>query len=500
MNATATARLKTPEAAPPPPPAPPGGPKPPGKASLYAARTKPYPKAVDGRFRRLKWAALWVLLGIYYLTPFLRWDRGPGAPDQAILIDLPARRGYFFMIEIWPQEVYYITGILAMAAIGLFLVTALMGRAWCGYACPQTVWTDLYRWVEHKLEGDRNARIKLDKGPLTFNKIWRKTAKHIVWVIIGALTGGAWILYFNDAPTILPQLFTGEAGEGVYLFVGLLTFTTYTLGGIAQEQVCTYMCPWPRIQAAMLDRESLWVTYREDRGEPRGNPKKPQAEGAPALGDCIDCTLCVQVCPQGIDIRNGPQLECIQCALCVDACDSVMDKIGKPRGLIAYATEANAERRAAGQKERLKLVRPRTVIYSVVLAAIGAVMFSVLLHRGDLELNLIADRNPLYITLADGSIRNGYTLKILNKSGQPRSFEITATGLDGVQVQLGIDAAGNVVNARADSVKAERVFLVLPSGQLGKVANGEVPVTLHVKDIATGQVAEADTSFRGPKS
>ena len=246
---------------------------------LYARRAQVYPRKVSGRFRRIKWAALLGLLGLYYALPWVRWDRGPGAPDQAVLVDLNHERGYFFFIEIWPQEVYYLTGLLVLAAVGLFLATSLAGRVWCGYACPQTVWTDLFMWVERQVEGDRGARIRRDKQPWSAGKAGRKAAKHGAWLVIAFLTGGAWIMYFVDAPTVVRDFFAGVASESVYFFVGLFTATTYLLAGMAREQVCTFMCPWPRFQAAMLDEDSLVVTYNRHRGEPRGPHRKGQAVG-----------------------------------------------------------------------------------------------------------------------------------------------------------------------------------------------------------------------------
>jgi 4Fe-4S dicluster domain/4Fe-4S binding domain len=264
---------------------------------LYANRVKIYPKRVSGTFRRLKWATLVVLLAVYYLVPWIRWDRGPGVSDQAVLIDMPGRRAYFFGIEIWPQEVYYLTGLLLLGALGLFLATSLAGRVWCGYACPQTVWTDLYMWVERLIEGDRNARVKLDKAPLSPQKAAKKTLKHAAWLLIALLTGGAWIMYFNDGPTVVRAFFTGEAGLTVYFFVGLFTATTYVLAGWAREQVCTYMCPWPRFQGALLDEDSLIVTYQAWRGEPRGKHKA--GESWEGRGGRVAFHQCVSVCPTG---------------------------------------------------------------------------------------------------------------------------------------------------------------------------------------------------------
>jgi cytochrome c oxidase accessory protein FixG len=311
------------------------------RQSLYAARVKIFPKRVQGQFRRFKWLVMLITLGIYYLTPWLRWDRGPYAPDQAVLIDLANRRFYFFFIEIWPQEFYYVAGLLIMAGLGLFLVTSVAGRAWCGYTCPQTVWVDLYLVVERAIEGDRNARMKLDKAPWSFDKVWKRVTKHAVWLLIGVLTGGAWIFYFADAPTLLMDFVTGHAAPVAYMTVAILTATTYIFGGLMREQVCTYMCPWPRIQAAMLDENSLTVTYNDWRGEPRSRHSKKAIAAGETVGDCVDCNACVAACPMGIDIRDGQQLECITCALCIDACDSVMDKVGKERGLISYATLAD---------------------------------------------------------------------------------------------------------------------------------------------------------------
>ena len=315
---------------------------------LYAGREKIYAKLVSGPFRSAKWIIMAVTLGIYYLTPWIRWDRGPAAPDQAVLVDFPGRRFYFFFIEIWPQEVYYITGLLILAAVGLFLVTSIAGRVWCGYTCPQTVWTDLFIHIERMVEGDRNKRMRLDRAPWTIGKLSRKALKHAIWLLIAIATGGAWVFYFADAPTLARELLTFEAQPIVYLSIGLFTFTTYLLGGIAREQVCTYMCPWPRIQGAMFDENTFAVSYKTDRGEPRGAHKK--GDNWENRGDCIDCNQCVAACPMGIDIRDGLQLECIQCALCIDACDSIMTKIGRPKGLIGYDSLQN--QRGAGSRNQ----------------------------------------------------------------------------------------------------------------------------------------------------
>jgi cytochrome c oxidase accessory protein FixG len=467
--------------------------------SLYKKRVKVHPKRVSGAFRHLKWWIMGLTLGVYYVTPWLRWDRGPGAPDQAVLIDFPARRFYFFFIEIWPQEIYYITGLLILAALGLFLVTTVVGRAWCGYSCPQTVWTDLFVWVERWIEGDRAARIRLDKAPLGATKIAKRLAKFAAWSVISVGTGGAWVFYYADAPTLAVSLVTLEAPAVAYWTVAILSFTTFSMGGLMREQVCTYMCPWPRIQAAMMDEESLTVTYRLDRGEPRAPYRKNESwEGR---GDCVDCNACVAACPMGIDIRDGQQLECITCALCIDACDDIMARIKRPHGLIDYDSVANAQRRLAGQTARMRFLRPRVMVYFGIALVVGLVMLTALLTRADLDINVLRDRNPLFTRLSDGRIRNGFAFKILNKSRQQRTLTLSIEGLDAARLKVvGSEDMGESTTpyftVKPDRLQSFRLLVTVPKDAL---ASDAADIRFILTEINSGTQAAYDSIFRGPE-
>jgi cytochrome c oxidase accessory protein FixG len=461
--------------------------------SLYAAREPIFPKRIKGNFRTLKWWLMALMLGAYYLAPWIRWDRGPELPDQAILLDMAGRRFFFFMIEIWPHEFYFVAGLLIMAGLGLFLFTSAAGRVWCGYACPQTVWTDLMILVERWVEGDRNARLRLFRQKWDAEKIRKRLVKWTLWLLIGLATGGAWIFYFTDAPTLARDLVTGNAHPIAYTTLFILTATTFAFGGFFREQVCIYACPWPRIQAAMMDEDTLTIGYREWRGEPRGKP------GVAGNGDCIDCKACFNVCPMGIDIRNGQQLACITCGLCIDACNEIMDKIGKPRDLIGYLALTDETRERAGQPPKSvwkHVFRPRTILYTTLWAGVGVALLVALFMRSDIDVNVSPIRNPLYVTLSDGTIRNAYDLRLRNKLGAAHDYAISVTSEADLRVRIeGTD--GDTVSVPANDTLSVRMYLeAQPGSEAAQQERTEVRLWINDADGGDTRVHH-DTVFHG---
>ncbi|MGC2857013.1 cytochrome c oxidase accessory protein CcoG [Novispirillum sp. DQ9] len=468
-------------------------------SSLYEDYKKVQPKRVSGYFRTLKnWAAI-ILLGIYFIGPWLRWDRGPGAPDQAILLDMSGRRGYILGVEFWPQEIYYLTGLLILGAVGLFFVTALLGRVWCGFTCIQTVFTDVFVMVERVFQGDRNERIKRDRGPMTVDKVWRKGITNAVWILLSLATGWTWVIYFNDAPATTMALFQGEFTWGVMGFALMVAGFTYLLAGFAREQVCIYMCPWPRFQGAMFDEDTLVVTYEKWRGEPRGFAKK--SESFETRGHCVDCQLCVQVCPTGIDIRNGSQLACIGCGLCIDACNTVMDRFNLPRDLITYDSVANQVARAKKTPTQYRLARGRTIAYAGIMVVVAAVMAFGLITRARVDVSVLHERSPLFVTLADGGIRNGYTFKILNMLPQEQTYRVSVQGVEGATMTVvGFQeepVATTDLTVRPDSVGTFRVYVSAPRAA---VTDKAMDLEFAIENLTTGETAERDTLFAGPGS
>jgi cytochrome c oxidase accessory protein FixG len=381
--------------------------------SLYRKDPKVYPRDVSGTFAGLRKLAVVVLLGLYYILPWVNWDG-----HQSVLFDLPARKFYIFGLTFWPQDFIFLTLMLIIAGLSLFFVTAVAGRLWCGYACPQTVWTEVFLWMERWVEGDRNKRMKLDASPWNANKILRKTAKQVLWIGFALWTGFTFVGFFTPIREFGHSVLTFQTGPWETFWFLFYSLATYGNAGILREQVCKYMCPYARFQSAMFDKDTLVIAYDEARGEPRGGRKKSENPADKGLGDCINCTLCVQVCPTGIDIREGLQIECIACAACIDVCDQVMDKMDYKRGLIKYTTEHNL----SGEKTRV--VRPRILVYAILLLAlISGVVWSIN-NRVLLRAELLRDRNALYRELPGDLIENVYTLKLINMDSRPHKYKV----------------------------------------------------------------------------
>jgi cytochrome c oxidase accessory protein FixG len=419
---------------------------------LYAKQEKIYPREVHGLYARLRALGVLGLLGIYYILPWLQWGG-----HQAVLFDLPARKFHVFFITLWPQDFIYLAALLIIAGLTLFFVTALVGRIWCGYACPQTVWTEAFLWIERKIEGSRMQQQKLDAMPMNARKLRIKATKHFLWVAFAAWTGFTFVGYFTPIIELGHRLLMFELGPWETFWVIFYGFATYGNAGWMREQVCKYMCPYARFQSAMFDRDTLIISYLPERGEPRGSRKRSADPGELGLGDCIDCTMCVQVCPTGIDIRNGLQYECIACSACIDACDDVMGKMGYEKGLIKYTTENAME----GKKTHT--IRARVVIYAMILLTIMSVFAYSVVTRTALGLDVIRDRNQLYRETTEGLIENVYILKILNMDDSGHTYKLGVQGMPGVELHMDVStirvAAGDVmefaVRLRADESDLE---------------------------------------------
>jgi len=413
--------------------------------SLYAAQPKIHPREIAGRFATLRTTAVFVLLGVFYLFPWLRWDG-----HQAVLFDLPARKFYVFGLTFWPQDFFWLTWLLIIAGISLFFFTALAGRLWCGYACPQTVWTEVFLWIERACEGRRNQRIKLDSSAWTRDKILRKTSKQFLWITLSLWTGFTFVGFFTPIINLGREVASASLGGWESFWIVFYAFATYGNAGFLREQVCKYMCPYARFQSAMFDHDTLIVSYDVARGETRGARSKSAVPAALGLGDCVDCDACVQVCPTGIDIREGLQIECIACASCIDACDAVMDKMRYPRGLIRYATE----NMIAGRKRRI--LRPRILVYGGLLTLLLVTFAWGITHRSSLIIEILRDRNALYREASDGGIENSYTLKIVNKSQAAQHFHLRVDNAASAQIAGGaaIDLASGEVGSLPLTLRA----------------------------------------------
>ncbi|HSD37181.1 MAG TPA: cytochrome c oxidase accessory protein CcoG [Rhodocyclaceae bacterium] len=459
------------------------------EVSLYEAHQKVYPRSVKGRFATLRWLCVWITQIVFYGLPWIYWN-----DRQAVVFDLAARKFYIFGLVLWPQDFIYLTGLLVICALALFLFTAVAGRVWCGYACPQTVYTEIFLWVERHTEGDRAARMKLDAGPWTANKFARKFAKQMVWIGFALWTGYTFVGYFTPIRLLGAEMMNFSLGSWEVFWVLFYGFATYGNAGFLREQVCKHMCPYARFQGAMFDNDTLIVTYDAERGEPRGARSRKETEGAVSVGsaDCIDCTLCVQVCPTGIDIRDGLQVGCIACAACIDVCDTVMDKVGTPRGLIRYSTERELSAHIAPAehfKQMFKrLMRPRVLLYSVVLGVLSiALLTSLLVLRKPFRVDVIRDRGALARVTESGLVENTYRLQIMNASEHPQRFSIEVSGVPGLRIA----SEDSILVASADS-RSVAVRLQTPVDH-GKP--GSNPIRFHVtagptEDLSAPSITE----------
>ncbi len=448
-------------------------------ADLYAAREKIYTRAFSGLFRNLRRVGGAVLFILFFGTVWLNWNG-----RQAVWWDLPERKFHIFGATFWPQDFMLLSWLLIICAFGLFFITVFAGRVWCGYTCPQSVFTWVFMWAEKITEGDRNQRMKLDKAPMSANKFLRKLAKHAIWLAVGILVAITFVGYFTPIRDLVPDLLTLNVNGWAAFWIGFFTLATYGSAGYLREQVCIYMCPYARFQSVMFDKDTLIVSYDPRRGEKRGPRKKDADYKAMGLGDCIDCTMCVQVCPTGIDIRDGLQIECIGCAACIDACDAIMDKMNYPRGLISYTTEHNL----SGQKTHL--LRPRLIGYAVALLAMMGLFSYAVYDRPLVKLDVLKDR-VLFRENEQGNIENVYTLKVMNKAQQEQTFVIEATGLDGLVYE-----GRSEIRAEGGELVTIPVELSIAAEKLPSSTN---EIVFHIRSVDDDSINDdADSRFIGP--
>ncbi len=441
--------------------------------SLYQKQKKIYARAVSGWFAGWRWALVWITQIAFYGLPWIEWNS-----RQAVLFDLGTRRFYIFGLVLYPQDFIYLTGLLIISAYALFLFTAVAGRLWCGYACPQTVYTEIFMWVERQLEGDRMQRMKLDDGPWTINKLWRKSGKQLAWLAIGLWTGLTFVGYFTPIKVLTVSALTLGFGPWEWFWVLFYGFATYGNAGYMREQVCKYMCPYARFQSAMFDKDTLIISYDAERGDPRGTRGRKADLKASKLGHCIDCELCVQVCPTGIDIRKGLQYECIGCAACIDVCDGVMAKMQYPRGLIRYDTQVGIQQHLDKSAVLRRMLRPRVLVYSAVLVLITGALLTSLWTRSPFKVDVVRDRGTLARVVEDGWVENVYRLQLMNTTEQVQRYRISAAGLPA----LATDLKGDVVIDPAQALWVA-VAVRMPPERALSVGAGSHPVVFTVERL-----------------
>jgi cytochrome c oxidase accessory protein FixG len=460
--------------------------------SLYKSENKVYARSVAGFYNNWRWVMVWVTQLFFYGVPWLQWDG-----RQAMLFDLEGMRFYVFGLIFHPQDLIYLSFLLIVSALSLFLFTAIAGRLWCGYTCPQTVYTELYMWMEQKIEGDRIARMRLDDSKWNLNKITRKSMKQLAWIGFGLWTGVTFVGYFTPIRELVPSIMQFQAGGWETFWVCFYGFATYGNAGYMREQVCKYMCPYARFQSAMFDGDTMTVTYDEARGEPRGSRSKKAGENANGLGSCIDCNICVQVCPTGIDIREGLQYECIGCGACIDACDDVMDKMGYAKGLIKYTTQNGMENRWNRQQMLSRLLRPRVLVYSTILMAMVAGMVVSIYYKPDFRLDVLRDRAVMARYTNDGKIENVYNLKLENETEVERNYDLKVTGLPELVVHFSDNNNQQIKALKPFEKRNVIVEIQVPDGE---TRAGSHKVYFEMTDIASKETVKEKSVFIVPSS
>jgi len=459
--------------------------------NLYAAAEKIYPRSTFGYFTKWRWVMIWLTQLVFYGVPWLEWGQ-----RQALLFDLEARRFYIFNLVLYPQDLIYLTGILIISALSLFLFTAIAGRLWCGYTCPQTVYTEIFLWIEAKIEGDRAARMKLDDAPMSAKKLLKKGGKHFVWIAFALWTGFTFVGYFTPIRELSTAVLSMGLGPWQTFWVLFYGFATYGNAGFMREQVCKYMCPYARFQSAMFDDDTLIVTYNEKRGEPRGKASLKADMDKSKQGACIDCSLCVQVCPTGIDIRKGLQYECIGCGACADICDTVMDKMGYERGLVKYSTQ-HAINLGWNHSQMLRhILRPRVLIYAAILASIVAALFTSLIMRDSFRVDVVRDRGVMARIAEGGMLENVYRLQIMNATETTQRYEISASGITNLKVESDVADANKTFTVNSAESRWLSVRLQVPDGS---IRSGSHPIEFKVRATESSELVTEKSVFLVPR-
>lgn len=460
--------------------------------SLYKSADKIYARSVSGLFNNWRWVMVWATQLFFYGVPWLQWDG-----RQAMLFDLDAKRFYIFGLIFHPQDLIYLSFLLIVSALSLFLFTAIAGRLWCGYTCPQTVYTEIYMWMENKIEGDRIARMRLDDSKWTLKKITRKSLKQLAWIGFGLWTGVTFVGYFSSIRELVPNILSWQLGGWETFWICFYGFATYGNAGYMREQVCKYMCPYARFQSAMFDDDTMIVTYDEARGEPRGARSKKAGENANGLGSCIDCSICVQVCPTGIDIRKGLQYECIGCGACIDACDDVMDKMGYAKGLIKYSTQNGMTNRWTRQQMLQRLLRPRVIIYTTILLALTVGMIVSLYFKPDFRLDVLRDRAVMSRYTDEGMIENVYNLKLENDTEAVHDYALKVNGLEGLVVHFADENSKDFKGLRPFETRNVVIELELPDGV---TRPGSHKIFFEMTDLQTSETVKEKSVFIVPSN